>query len=60
MAEKALKAELERINDEPVEVPDDLDAQVLGWLEENPAETWDAAVKAISGNGDGDDGTGKK
>jgi hypothetical protein len=53
-AEKALKAELERLNKEPVGVPDDLDAQVRAHLAENPADTWDKAVRTIV------EATGKK
>jgi hypothetical protein len=60
MAEKALKAELERLNKEPVEVPADLDAQVRGWLGENPEDTWDAAVKAILGEEDEDEASSGK
>ena len=53
-AEKALKAELERLNAEPVDVPPDLDARVRAHLAENPADTWDAALKAIAGLDDDD------
>ena len=48
-AQAALKAEMARLNAEPVEVPSDLDAQVRAYLEDNPEETWDAALKAIAG-----------
>jgi hypothetical protein len=54
MAQAALKAELTRLNAEPVEVPADLERQVRDWLEENREETWVDAVKAIIG-GDGDE-----
>jgi predicted amidohydrolase YtcJ len=47
MAKAALEAELARLNAEPVNVPDDLDQQVRAYLDENPEETWDAAVKGI-------------
>ena len=41
------RAELARLNAEPVDVPDDLAARVQAYLADNPAETWDGAVKAI-------------
>ena len=47
--EKALKAELARLNAEPVERPADLDARVRAYLEDNREETWDAAVREIVG-----------
>ena len=60
LAYAALKAEVERLDKEPVEVPADLEQRVKARLIENPTATWDAAVKAISGGGDdnedGDDG----
>jgi hypothetical protein len=43
-----------RLNAEPVEVPSDLDAQLRAHLEDNPEETWDAALKAIAGLDDDD------
>ena len=49
MAEKALKAELERLNAKPVRTPANLEAQVRAYLAENPADTWDKAVRAIVG-----------
>ena len=52
LAYAALKAELERLNKEPVDVPADLEKRVKAHLVENPAETWDAAVKAIIDGGD--------
>ena len=54
MAEKALKAELERLNAKPVRTPRDLEARVRAHLAENPADTWDKAVRAIV------EATGKK
>jgi tellurite resistance protein len=48
-AQAALRAEMARLNAEPVEVPSDLDAKVRAHLEDNPEETWDAALKAIAG-----------
>ena len=55
-AQAALKAEMARLNAEPVEVPSDLDAQLRAYLEDNPEETWDAALKAIAGlQGDDDE-----
>jgi hypothetical protein len=51
-AKQALAAELRRLNAEQVDVPADLAARVKAHLVENPAETWDAAVKAIIGEGD--------
>ena len=53
-AEKALKAELERLNAKPVRTPRDLEARVRAHLAENPADTWDKAVRAIV------EATGKK
>jgi hypothetical protein len=53
-AQAALKAEMARLNAEPVEVPSDLDAQLRAHLEDNPEETWDAALKAIAGLDDDD------
>ena len=54
-AQAALKAEMARLNAEPVEVPSDLDARVRAHLEDNPEETWDAALKAIAGLDDDDE-----
>jgi hypothetical protein len=54
MAEKALKAELARLNAKPVRTPRDLEARVRAHLAENPAGTWDKAVRAIV------EATGKK
>ena len=56
-AQAALKAEMARLNAEPVEVPSDLDARVRAHLEDNPEETWDAALKAIAGLDDDDSGS---
>jgi hypothetical protein len=53
-AEKALKAELERLNASPVRTPRDLEARVRTHLAESPADTWDKAVRAIV------EATGKK
>lgn len=53
-AQAALKAEMARLNAEPVEVPPDLDAQLRAHLEDNPEETWDAALKVIAGLDDDD------
>jgi hypothetical protein len=53
LAYAALKAEVERLNKEPVDVPADLEQRVKAHLAENPAETWDAAVKAIIDGGAG-------
>jgi hypothetical protein len=58
LAYEALKAELERLNKEPVDVPADLADRVKAHLVENPAETWDAAVKAIIGEESGGGGAG--
>jgi hypothetical protein len=52
LAYAALKAELERLNKEPVDVPADLEQRVRDHLAENPTETWDSAVKAIIDEGD--------
>jgi hypothetical protein len=46
-AYEALRAELERLNKEPVNVPADLADLVKARLVANPAATWDRAVKAI-------------
>ena len=54
MAEKALKAELERLNAKPVKTPANLEERVRAYLAENPADTWDKAVRAIA------ESTGKK
>ena len=53
-AQAALEAEMARLNVEPVEVLSDLDARVRAHLEDNPEETWDAALKAIAGLDDDD------
>jgi hypothetical protein len=53
-ARAALKAEMARLNAEPVGVPPDLDARVRAYLEENPERTWDAALRAIAGLDDDD------
>jgi len=58
LAHAALKAELERLNKEPVDVPADLTDRVKAHLAENPAETWDAAVKAIIGEVDDSEESG--
>jgi hypothetical protein len=50
-AYEALRAELERLNKEPVEVPADLADRVKAHLVENPTATWDGAVKAIIDGG---------
>ena len=55
LAYEALKAEVERLNKEPVDVPADLEQRVKAHLAEKPAETWDFAVKAILGDEGGDD-----
>jgi hypothetical protein len=44
----ALAAELERLNADPVETPAGLADEVRRRLAENPAATWDDAVKAIA------------
>jgi hypothetical protein len=49
------KAEMARLNAEPVEVPADLEKRVRDHLAENPEETWDAALRAITGLDDEDD-----
>jgi hypothetical protein len=54
-AQAALKAEMARLNAEPVEVPADLEKRVRDHLAENPEETWDAALRAITGLDDEDD-----
>jgi hypothetical protein len=55
-AQAALKAEMARLNAEPVEVPADLEKRVRDHLAENREETWDAALRAITGlEGDEDD-----
>jgi hypothetical protein len=54
MAEKALKAELERLNKEPVEVPGDLESRLRDWLKENPEKTWDKGVKEIASDDEDD------
>jgi hypothetical protein len=54
----ALKAEVERLNKEPVDVPVDLEQRVRDHLVENPAETWDAAIKAIIDEGDDSEESG--
>jgi DNA topoisomerase VI subunit B len=47
IARAALEAELERLNAELVDVPDDLAGQVRAYLDEHREETWDDAIKAI-------------
>jgi hypothetical protein len=54
-AQAALEPEMARLNAEPVEVPSDLDARLRAHLEDNPEETWDAALKAIAGLEDDDE-----
>jgi hypothetical protein len=46
-AEKTLKAELARLNAEPVEVPNGLERKVRAYLKSKPTKTWDAAVRAV-------------
>lgn len=41
---------LARQDDTKITVPDDLEQCVRGYLEANPAETWDAALEAIVGD----------
>ena len=53
-AEKAVKGELESLNAKAVRTPHDLEARVRAHLAENPADTWDKAVRAIV------EATGKK
>ena len=48
MAEKALKAELARLNAQPVKTPANLEKRVKAYLAKNPADTWDKAVRAIA------------
>jgi hypothetical protein len=48
MAEKALKAELARLNAQPVKTPPNLEKRVKAYLAKNPADTWDKAVRAIT------------
>ena len=48
MAEKALKAELARLNAQPVKTPANLEKRVKAYLAKNPADTWDKAVRAIT------------
>jgi hypothetical protein len=52
LAYAALKAELERLNKEPVDVPADLADRGKAHLAEKPAATWDSAVRAIIDGGD--------
>jgi hypothetical protein len=47
-ASTALAAQLERLNADPVETPAGLAEEVRRHLAENPAATWDDAVKAIA------------
>ena len=47
-AKKALRAELERINAEPIESPADLAERVAAKLEEELETTWDDAVRQIA------------
>ena len=47
LASRALQAELERLNAQPVTVPADLLEQVRARLADHPAEAWDDAVLAI-------------
>ena len=54
LAYAALKAEFERLNKEPVDVPADLEKRVRDHLAESPTETWDAALKVIAGLDDDD------
>jgi hypothetical protein len=58
LAYEALKAELERLNKEPVDVPADLADRVKAHLVENPTATWDSAVKAIIDGGDDSEESG--
>jgi hypothetical protein len=46
LARRVLEAQLEQLNAEPVDVPDDLEDRVRAHFEENPTDTWDAAVRA--------------
>jgi hypothetical protein len=48
MAEKALKAELARLNAQPVKTPPNLEKRVKAYLAKNPADTWDKAVRLIA------------
>jgi hypothetical protein len=48
MAEKALKAELARLNAQPVKTPANLEKRVKAYLAKNPADTWDNAVRSIA------------
>jgi DNA topoisomerase VI subunit B len=47
-AKAALKAELERLNSQRIEPPDDLEARVRKALEADPAATWDAVLSRIA------------
>jgi hypothetical protein len=58
LAYEALKAELERLNKEPVDVPADLADRVKAHLAEKPAATWDSAVRAIIDGGDDSEESG--
>jgi hypothetical protein len=58
LAYQALRAELERLNKEPVEVPADLADRVKAHLVEKPTATWDSAVKAIIDGGDDSEESG--
>jgi DNA topoisomerase VI subunit B len=57
-AERALAAEMKRLNAEPVVIPDDLADRVKAHLVENPTSTWGSAVKAITGEGDDSEESG--
>jgi hypothetical protein len=47
-AQAALEEELDRLKDEVVTIPADLEASVRAYLAEHPAETWDDAVRKIA------------
>jgi hypothetical protein len=46
-AAETLKAELARLNAEPVEVPNGLERKVRAYLKRSPTATWDDAVRAL-------------